>query len=90
MRQNWGTLTELAAALMKRGRAGGHAVLSPQTAYLVGIKLATAEAKPDRDEIALMICLRGESRRCAAPCFECRGRANSVVRAYGDRVPGTS
>lgn len=87
MARHWGTLAELAASLIERGKAGRRVVLSPHTAYLVGIKLETAEAKPDRDEVALLICLRGEARRCSAPCFECRGRANAVVRAYGDRMP---
>lgn len=85
--KNWGTLTELAASLIEQGKAGQRAVLSPQTAYLVGIKLRTAEAKPDRDQIALLICRHGQARRCTEPCFECRGRANSIVSAYGDRMP---
>lgn len=84
----WRTLTELAHFLIARGQAGREALLSPATAHLVGIKLETAEAKPDRDEIALMICRRKETDRCSEPCFECKGRANIIVRAYGHTTHG--
>jgi len=87
MARNWGTLAELAASLIERGKAGRRVVLSPQTAYLIGIKLQTADAKPERDEIALMICRRGQAELCSEPCFECMGRANIVVRAYGQKSP---
>jgi len=71
MSRTWNGIRDLAGALIAKGRSGRRAVLSPDTAHFA--------AKPTRDDVARLIC----SWKCAEPCFECRGRANSVVAAYG-------
>lgn len=74
---------ELGEALKERGHAGRKAVLSPETAIFVGVKLLTASKKPTRDEVAKMIC----GLNCKDICYTCIGKANLIVRAYGSRVP---
>jgi hypothetical protein len=84
--QNWRDLKDLAGYIGQLARLGEHVTLTPRTAHIVAAQLETAAAKPTRDEIALMICRRGEANQCQEPCYDCRGRANIVVRAYGCRL----
>lgn len=84
-RPNASSPTELSAALIERGRAGREVRLSADTAFRVGLWLRHIETLPTRNEVAMMICRRKEAERCAAPCYECAGRANKVVAAYGLR-----
>ena len=81
-RRNWTTLTELAELLIARANAKKPVSLTPDTAYLVGLKLMTVDTKPTRDEVAMLLC----SSKCSDPCFTCRGTANIVVRVYGERL----
>lgn len=72
--------------MRKRARAGMRVILAPDTAMIVAGHLETAQAKPTRDEIAFMICRRGEASRCQEPCYQCTGLANVIMRAYGCRL----
>ncbi|QDB99688.1 hypothetical protein [Mesorhizobium sp. 8] len=84
--RRWRDLYELACWISGRANEGKRVVLSPATATIVALKLAAEHEKPTRDEVALMICQRGEANRCTEPCYTCRGRANIVVQAYGCRL----
>lgn len=84
--QNWRDLKELAGYIAQLAQLGERVTLTPKTARIVAAQLETAAAKPTRDEISLMICRRGEANRCDVPCYDCRGRANIVIRAYGCRL----
>jgi hypothetical protein len=75
-------LIELACWISERAHTGKRVILSPSTAHVVAAQLSTAHAKPTRNEVALMIC----RQRCASPCYECTGRANIIVNAYGARL----
>lgn len=81
MRRRWTNEADLAASLIARANAHRRAVLSPDTALFVGLKLLTASAKPTAAEVALMIC----DSKCERPCYPCQGKANAIVRAYGQR-----
>jgi len=81
----WRDLFELACWISTRAHMGKRVILSPRTAHVVAGQLRTCHEKPTRDEVALMICGRGEENRCQEPCYTCRGRANIVVNAYGCR-----
>jgi hypothetical protein len=87
-RPRWQHLGELCEWIRTRAHANKRVILAPDTALIVAGHLEVAHAKPTRDEIALMICKRGASGRCDAPCYDCAGRANMVARAYGCRFPG--
>lgn len=82
----WRDLADLAAGIAEHAREGRNVRLTPATASIVAAQLEVAAAKPTRDEVASMICSRGQAARCETPCYECRGRANIVVRAYGCRL----
>lgn len=82
----WQNLGELCEWIRKRARAGMTVHLASDTAMIVASHLETAHAKPTRDEIALMICRHGEAQRCQEACYECRGKANIVMNAYGCRL----
>lgn len=90
MSRRWKSISELAAAIEARARSGRTVTLSAETAFQIASKLYTVDAKPTRDAIALMICR--QKVKCSVGCFECTGRANVVVRAYGcpwERVENT-
>ena len=80
------SVNDLAMTLIARGEDGRHVKLTPATAYRIGLLLRTSDAKPTRDEVAILICRQKSTDRCKEPCFECCGRANEIVRAYGQRV----
>jgi hypothetical protein len=80
--RRWQGLFELACWISERAHSGKRVILSPSTAHVVAAQLSTAHAKPSRNEVALMIC----RQRCNAPCYECTGRANIIVHAYGARL----
>jgi hypothetical protein len=80
--RRWRDLFELACWISERAHTGKRVILSPSTAHVVAAQLSTAHAKPTRNEVALMIC----RQRCASPCYECTGRANIIVNAYGARL----
>jgi hypothetical protein len=80
--RRWRNLFELVCWISERAHLGKRVVFSPSTAHVVAAQLSTANAKSTRNEIALMICRRG----CNAPCYECTGRANVIVHAYGARL----
>lgn len=80
----WKTEAELAALIMQKADQKKRVMLTPETAMFVALKLATVSTKPTRNEVALMICRMKE--KCSRPCFECMGRANVVVAAYGQRL----
>lgn len=46
--------------------------------------LHMVEAKPTRREVALLLCTGKVV--CSEPCINCIGRANPIIRAYGQRV----
>ena len=77
----WTSLAELADLLEARARQGRPVRITADTARLIAIKLRTADAKPTRDDVALALCT--VKVKCARPCFDCAGKANIVVRAYG-------
>ncbi|RJG46477.1 hypothetical protein D3Y55_21010 [Mesorhizobium sp. DCY119] len=79
--KKWETLTELAELLLVRGRERKSAVLGPDTAHLVGLKLLTADAKPTHKDVIEMIC----DSRCKDACVPCTFKANAICRAYGQR-----
>lgn len=85
-RPRWRDLFELACWISERALMGKRVILSPGTAAIVASQLRTCHEKPTRDEVALMICRHGSRGRCETPCYECRGRANVIVRAYGCRL----
>jgi hypothetical protein len=80
--RRWRDLFELACWISERAHAGKRVVLSPTTAHVVAAQLSVAHARPTRNEVALMIC----RRQCEVPCYECTGRANVIVHAYGARL----
>lgn len=79
----WKNVADLVYMMRACARDAKPVILSPGTALVVAAQLDKADAKPTRDDIALMICKRGQRHRCEAPCYECRGKANVVVHAYG-------
>ena len=81
--RRWRDLFELACWISERAAAGKKVILSPSTAHVVAHHLIKCHEKPTRDALALMICKRGETNRCVEACYDCRGKANIVVRAYG-------
>lgn len=88
MKPRWNTAAELSALILAKASAGRRVELSPDTAYRVALWLRRVEAIPTRDEVALMICGRigrGESCPHESSCFNCLGRANIVVAAYGHK-----
>lgn len=84
--RRWRDEFELAVWMSDAAHMGKHVRLTPATAQIVACHLSTIAAKPTRDEVALMICGRGEAGRCQEPCTTCRGKANIVVQAYGMRL----
>lgn len=82
MPRRWADEAELAALMMTRANAGKRVTLSSETAMFVALKLITASAKPTAAEVALMIC----DSKCERPCYPCQGKANGIVRAYGNRA----
>ncbi|WP_152979718.1 hypothetical protein [Mesorhizobium sp. 1M-11] len=88
--RRWRDLFELSCWISERAAMGKTVFLSPATAHVVARHLSTCHEKPTRDDIALMICKRGEINRCADPCYDCRGKANIVIRAYGCGAGGGS
>ncbi|MBN9243370.1 MAG: hypothetical protein J0I98_11300 [Mesorhizobium sp.] len=84
--RRWRDLFELACWISGRANAGKRVILTPATAAIVASRLVAEQSKPTRDEVALMICRRRETERCEEPCYDCRGRANIVVSAYGCRL----
>ncbi|MEO3997159.1 hypothetical protein [Mesorhizobium sp. CAU 1732] len=74
-------MDELANLLEYRAQRSATVTLTCETAYIISLKLRTADAKPRRDEVTRAICRRKEP--CDTPCFDCTGRANAVVRMYG-------
>ena len=80
--RRWSDLFELAVWISERAHTGKRVILSPTTAHVAAAQLAVAHAKPSRNEVALMIC----RQRCAAPCYDCTGKANVIVHAYGARL----
>lgn len=82
MPRRWAGEADLAALILARANAGKRVTLSADTALFVGLKLMTASAKPTAAEVALMIC----DSRCERPCYPCQGKANEIVRAYGQRA----
>ncbi|OCX12721.1 hypothetical protein QV13_24290 [Mesorhizobium hungaricum] len=86
--RRWRDLFELACWISERAAMSKRVILSPPTAHIVAHQLSKCHEKPTRDEVALMICRRGEGGRCDDPCYECRGKANIVVAAYGCRLDG--
>lgn len=78
----WKSETELALMLIQRGhfeRRGAY--LTAETANFVGLRLMRNQEKPTRDEVAKLLC----QRQCTNRCYECTGRANVIVSAYGFR-----
>lgn len=69
--------------ILARSHAGKTVRLNPETAYLVGLRLMTADTKPTRDEVARMIC----DSKCERLCVPCTFKANAIVRAYGQGHP---
>ena len=84
-RRLWHDLGELAALLKKRAAAGKTVTMKASTAAFVAAHIETAAAKPTRDEVARLIC----ARKCESLCYDCLGRANMVVAAYGHSIEGT-
>lgn len=82
MPRRWAGEAELAALILARANAHKRVTLSPDTAMFVGLKLMTAAAKPTAAEVALMIC----DSKCKSPCYPCQGKANIIVRSYGNRA----
>lgn len=80
--RRWTDEKDLGYLLIGRAQKGKSCLLSPDTAYFVGLKLLTAGEKPTRDEVAMLLC----SSRCERPCYACTCRANEIVRAYGARA----
>lgn len=83
--RRWRDLFELACWISERAAMGKRVIMTPATAHVVARHLSQCHEKPTRDEVALMICKRGEINRCAEACYDCRGKANIVIRAYGCR-----
>ena len=77
----WTSLAELADLLEARARQGRPVRITADTARLIAIKLRTADAKPTRDDVALALCVGRVT--CVRPCYDCAGKANIVVRVYG-------
>ena len=69
--RRWRDLFQLAVWISEQAYRGKPTILKPTTAHVVAHQLSLCHEKPTRDEVALMICNRGE--------------ANIVVRAYGCR-----
>lgn len=65
-------------------RGARRVVLSKSTAYIVAARLQQEGGKPTRNEIAQMVC--GRSSCPLFPCYECTGKANVIVAAYGERL----
>lgn len=84
-RYPWHDLSDLSTRMAKKAHAGMTVTLSPGTAAIVAHHLSTVEAKPTRNEVALMVCRAGSKHRCAFPCTGCIAIANVVVDAYGAR-----
>ncbi len=83
--RRWRDLFQLACWVSERAAMGRRVILTPDTAHVVAHLLSQCHEKPTRDEVALMICKHGEVNRCVNACYDCRGKANIVVRAYGCR-----
>lgn len=80
MSDRWQTERELGALLLARGRANRKAVLSPETAIIIGSRMLTVGNLPTRDDVARILC----TSKCADLCYACKGTANMVVRVYGE------
>lgn len=81
-KQPWNDLGELADLLHKKAQADKPITITAGTAAFIASHLKTAHAKPTRDEVAHLLC----KHDCKAPCYECKGRANEIVRIYGERI----
>jgi len=79
---DWSSITELAEMMVARARARKRVVLSSETAYIVGLRLMTVDARPTRDAVAGMIC----DSKCTKLCIPCICKANVIVNAYGRGV----
>ena len=88
--RSWEDLADLARQMNAKADAGMQVVLKPDTAKLIAFHLSICHVKPTRDEVALLICRRSSREACDQPCFECAGRANAVVNAYGFRLNHSS
>lgn len=77
--EKWSTETELAQLLIKRGHEKRSVRLTSQTAFYVGVRLMTADAKPTRDGVARLLC----TSKCKDICYACAGTANRIVNVYG-------
>jgi hypothetical protein len=77
--RKWKTISELAELLIERGRANKTVTLSADTAMFVGLNVIDVAAKPNRDDLARMLC----RYKCAELCYACKGKANEICHAYG-------
>lgn len=68
--------------ILAKAWAGKTVQLTPDTAMYIGLQLETVAAKPSRAEVIKMIC----NLKCETPCMTCTGKANVIVRAYGQRL----
>lgn len=78
--ERWQTLAALADAIRAKAKAKKNVILSPETANMVAHALEHADAKPSRNEVAMMIC----RLKCSVRCYTCTGVANVIVNAYGE------
>ena len=83
MTRKWKDEAELAHMLVTRAQAGKETRLLPATAYFIGLKMLAVSSLPTRDEVAMVMC----KSKCEKPCYDCRSRANIIVRMYGERMP---
>lgn len=82
--RKWSTTKELADLILAKANAGKTVTLSPDTALFAGMNLERVDAKPSRREVALLLCT--SKSKCSEPCTGCIGKANPIVRVYGQRL----
>lgn len=77
--RKWDTLADLAALMIARSRTHKTVTVTSETAFVIGLKLMTADAKPTHDAVLKMIC----DSRCQHRCVPCTFKANAICAAYG-------